>query len=82
MDGTRTISTAFLPRLRSKASNELMVAWAKLLFAFMMLLLAFLRHVGLIAFTMFGVGPSWLTLLVSFNTSVQASVPSWVRVHK
>jgi len=52
---------------------------ATVLFACMMLLLAFLRHPGLIAFAMFAVGTAWLTLLSSFITSAQASVPAWVR---
>jgi MFS family permease len=72
-------AAAVLPALRRKASLDLLVAVATVLFAFMMLLLAFLRHAGLIAFVMFAVGAAWLTLLVSFFTSAQASVTSWVR---
>jgi len=73
------VAAAFLPALRRKTSLDLLVTEATVFFACMMLLLAFLRHAWLIAFAMFPVGAAWLTLLVSFNTSVQASVPSWVR---
>jgi len=72
-------AAAVLPALRRKASLDSLVAGATVLFACMMFLLAFLRHAGLIAFAMFAVGVAWLTLLSSFITSAQASVPSWVR---
>lgn len=72
-------AAAVLPALRRKISLDLLVAEATLLFALMMLLLAFIRHAGLIAFAMFALGAAWLTVLVSLITSAQASVPSWVR---
>jgi MFS family permease len=72
-------AAAVLPALRRRASLDLLVAGATILFAFMMFLLAFLRHDVLIAFVLFALGAAWLTLLVSFITSAQASVPSWVR---
>jgi MFS family permease len=72
-------AAAVLPALRGRASLDLLVAGATVLFACMMLLLAFVRHAGMIAFVMFAVGTAWLTLLVSFIASAQASVPSWVR---
>jgi MFS family permease len=72
-------AAAALPALRRKMSLDVLVAEATLIFAVMMLLLAFLRHAGLIAFVLFALGAAWLTLLVSFITSAQGSVPSWVR---
>lgn len=72
-------AAAILPVLRRNASLDLLVAAATVLIAFMMFLLAFLRLAALIGFAMFVVGGPWLTLLVSFSTSAQASVPSWVR---
>jgi MFS family permease len=72
-------AAAVLPALRKKASLDLLVAEATVLFALMLLLLAFFRHPGIIAFAMFAVGAAWLTLLSSFITSAQGSVPSWVR---
>ena len=77
--GAITAAASVLPALRRKVSLDLLVAEATVLFALMMLLLAFLRHAGLIAFVLFALGAAWLTLLVSFITSAQASVPSWVR---
>jgi MFS family permease len=72
-------AAAVMPALRRKASLDLLVAGATVLFACMMLLLSFLRHTGLIAIAMFATGTAWLTLLSSFITSAQASVPAWVR---
>lgn len=78
--GAGAITAALiLPAIRRKVSLDLLVAGATVLFALMMILLAFFRHAGLIAVTVFGVGAAWLTLFMSFNTSAQISVPSWVR---
>jgi len=72
-------AAAALPAVKRKASLDSLVVVATVLFAFMLLMLAFLRNAWLIAATMFVIGAGWLTLLVSFSTSAQASVPSWVR---
>jgi MFS family permease len=72
-------AASVLPALRRKVSLDLLAAEATVLFALMMLLLAFIRQAGLIAFVLFALGAAWLTLLLSFITSAQASVPSWVR---
>jgi MFS family permease len=72
-------AASVLPTFRRKASLDLLVAIATVLFASMMLLLAFIRNPWMIAPAMFVLGAAWIALLSSFITSAQASVPSWVR---
>jgi quinol monooxygenase YgiN len=72
-------AASVLPTFRRKASLDLLVAIATVLFALMMLLLAFIRNPWMIAPAMFALGAAWIALLSSFITSAQASVPSWVR---
>lgn len=68
-----------LPRVRQRLSSEDVVAAAILIFAAALFALAWLRQVALVDLAVFLAGGMWLTLLSTFNASVQSAVPSWVR---
>jgi MFS family permease len=73
------LGATVLPAFRRRISIDTIVAGATILFALVLLSFAYLRIFSLLcAVTLVG-GAMWLTLLSSFNTAVQASVPSWVR---
>ena len=68
-----------LPRLRQKFGIDGLCCAAVLAFAASLLVLAMVRHLGLVCLVMPPAGAAWLTLLASFNTAAQTTVPSWVR---
>ncbi|MHB8534674.1 MAG: MFS transporter [Sulfuricaulis sp.] len=68
-----------LPRLRARVSVNSLVRGASLVFAVALLLLAWAHHSGATDFFMFVAGAAWLMLLSTFNSSLQAQVPGWVR---
>jgi MFS family permease len=50
-----------------------------IVFAAAVIAMAYLRNFSLVCGVMIVGGVAWLTLLSTFNTSIQVSVPSWVR---
>ncbi len=68
-----------LPRLRKTVSSNMLVAANTMLSSAAILSLAFVRNFSLLCITMATAGVAWLTLLSTFNTSTQSSVPVWVR---
>jgi hypothetical protein len=72
-------AAALLPRLRELASLNRLVAAAMLLFAAALAALPWAPRAGLADALVFVGGGAWLTLLSTFNATIQAVVPSWVR---
>ena len=73
------LTAVLLPRLRARLPAERIVALAVLIFAGALTVLAWLPIIGLVDVASFLAGGAWLTLLSTFNSSIQAVVPSWVR---
>lgn len=68
-----------LPTIRRSLSIDLIAICATIVFALVLIALAYLRDFRLVCLAMIAGGGAWLTLLSNLNTAVQASVPSWVR---
>src|SRR5215813_6686641 len=70
---------AFLPRVRQKISNNLLVVGATVLFAVVTVVLAHV-HVPVVAGAamIFG-GIAWIAVMSSFNTAAQTAAPAWAR---
>lgn len=73
------LATLLLPRLRARLNPNALLALNTLLFALALLVLAHLRHAPSIALALLVCGFGWLSVLSTFNTGVQLSVPSWVK---
>lgn len=67
-----------LPRVRQKASLDLLVAGASTLFAASLTCLALVKNIFLLHIAVALGGGAWLVVLSSLNASVQATAPSWV----
>lgn len=72
-------AAALLPSLRARLSAQQLVTLAEAVFAASLLLLAWVRYFVAADLVVFLAGGAWLTLLSTFNSSIQALVPSWVR---
>ncbi|HJY82777.1 MAG TPA: MFS transporter [Candidatus Binatia bacterium] len=70
---------ALLPRARQRVSADLLIAGATVLFATVLLTLAFLRQVVLLCAAMSMAGVAWMVLTSTFNVTAQTVVPAWVR---
>ncbi len=73
------VAAAWLPRLHQHWTLDRLVTGAIILFALMLLVLAGARNLGVTELAMTLAGAAWLTVLSSFNTSLHALVPGWVR---
>ena len=69
----------FLPRLRRRFSVDLLTAVATVVFAGATVALALVRNFPLLCLAMTLGGGAWLTLLSTFNTAAQTTIPAWVR---
>jgi MFS family permease len=65
-----------LPRARQRVSADLLVASATVLFAAVMLTLAFLHHIVLLCAAMGMAGVAWMMLTSTFNVAAQTVVPT------
>ena len=68
-----------LPYVKQKASADGLAACSIVLFAAVLMGLAYLRSFALLCGVMIAGGASWLALLATLNVSVQTTVPGWVR---
>src|SRR5262249_55799583 len=66
-------------KLRTRISNNVLVAIASVLFAIATLGLAHSGRVLLTATAMFAGGAAWATCMSSFNTAAQTVAPGWAR---
>jgi MFS family permease len=73
------LGAALLPRIRRTLAMDRLVTVNTLLFAATLFAMACFRNFGVLCVALFIAGTAWLALLSSYNSSVQASVPSWVR---
>ncbi len=73
------LSVTLLTRARATLSAERIVTVAVLSFAAALFVLAWTPLPALVDFAVFVAGGAWLALLSTFNSSIQAVVPSWVR---
>jgi MFS family permease len=73
------MGATLLPRVRGTMSLDRLVMVASLLFAVVLVILALVREFGVVLVAMLAGGAAWLGLLSTFNSSVQALVPAWVR---
>jgi MFS family permease/quinol monooxygenase YgiN len=70
---------AFLPKLRQKVSNNLLVIGATVLFAGVTAVVAHV-HVPVVAgAAMILGGVAWIAVMSSFNTAAQTAAPAWAR---
>jgi MFS family permease len=73
------MGAAFLPRVRQKVSNNLLVVGATVLFAGVTVVLAHV-HVPIAAGAAMVLGGiAWIAVMSSFNTAAQAAAPAWAR---
>lgn len=68
-----------LPRIRGWLRTDALVAWASVVYALVIVALAFVRDVGLLIPVMLLSGAAWITVLSSLQVAAQTAVPSWVR---
>jgi MFS family permease len=73
------IAAIILPKMRQRWSVNLLVVAAQLLFAVVLVSLAFVRDAVLVGLAMGVGGMAWVSLLSTFNSGVQVAVPAWVR---
>lgn len=69
----------FLPRLRRRSSVDLLTTAAVVVFAGATVALGLVRHFPLLCIVMALGGGAWITLLFTFNTAAQTTIPAWVR---
>jgi len=68
-----------LPSLRQRLSVEILLALATLLWAGVLIAVAFVRVLPVLCALMLAGGMAWITLIASFNVAAQTAVPGWVR---
>jgi MFS family permease len=68
-----------LPRLRRRLAADGVVAASTVVFAAVLLALAWVRDFPLVCVAMVAAGGAWLSLLSTLNVAVQTVVPAWVR---
>lgn len=73
------IGAGLLSRVRKAISTAHIVRGATVLFALAVAAVAYLRSFPAICAAMVAAGLSWLVILSVFNSSIQISVPAWVR---
>ena len=73
------LGAVVLQEIRTRFTAEHMVAWVTLLFAGVLAVAALIHQFITVSMALIVGGASWLTLIASFNSSVQTIVPSWVR---
>ncbi len=69
----------FLPGFRRRMSVDALVIFSSLLYAGMLFAFAFVKMFGVLCVATFAGGMAWLLMFSTFNSSVQAVVPLWVR---
>ncbi|MWV11715.1 MFS transporter [Pseudomonas sp. R-28-1W-6] len=68
-----------LPRIRSIISTDMLVALASLVYALVIVALAFVSDFRVLVPVMLLSGAAWISVLSSLQVTAQTSVPSWVR---
>ncbi len=73
------LGAMLLPRLRERISANHLVAMASVLYALVLLALAWVRDFAVLLPVMLLSGAAWIAVLSSLQVSAQTSVPDWVR---
>ncbi|MBP1732173.1 MAG: arabinose efflux permease family protein [Deltaproteobacteria bacterium] len=73
------VAALILPKMRRRFSVGALVGGAQLLYAAVLVGLAFTHNVLLVGLAMGLGGVAWISLLATFNSEVQVVIPSWVR---
>lgn len=73
------LGAILLPAVRRKVSSNLLVICGTVVFAAVTVTLAAVHIFWLLCIVMLFGGVAWMALMSSFNISVQALVPAWVR---
>lgn len=73
------IGAIVLQPIRRRISIDLLVAMGTIGFAGTLVTMALVRHFAAVCVALAVGGAGWLALISSFNSGVQAVVPSWVR---
>jgi len=69
----------FLPRIRARASRDVVVAGASVLYAAAALTLAYSEHLAVLIAAMFATGVAWIAILSALQVAAQTTLPPWVR---
>jgi MFS family permease/quinol monooxygenase YgiN len=78
--GTGAVAgAAFLPKVRQKVSNNLLVVGATVLFAGVTAVLAHVHVTAVAGAAMILAGIAWIAVMSSFNTAAQTAAPAWAR---
>jgi len=78
--GTGAVAgAAFLPKVRQKVSNNLLVVGATVLFAGVTAVLAHVHVPAVAGAAMILGGIAWIAVMSSFNTAAQTAAPAWAR---
>lgn len=73
------LGAMLLPKLRERISVNKLVAIASVLYALVLLALAWVRDFAVLLPVMLLSGAAWIAVLSSLQVSAQTSVPDWVR---
>jgi len=73
------LAAAGLPRVRARLSSQELVSVATLVFAAALGVLALVRAPLVVDLAVLLAGAAWLAILSTFNSSILAIVPGWVR---
>jgi predicted MFS family arabinose efflux permease len=73
------LGAMLLPKLRERTSANKLVAIASVLYALVLLALAWVRDFAVLLPVMLLSGAAWIAVLSSLQVSAQTSVPDWVR---
>lgn len=78
--GVGALSATFLlPRIRQRVAPDPLIATATLAYATVLLVVAWSERYGVVLAALFAAGAAWLTLLSTFQSGAQLTVPAWVR---
>jgi MFS family permease len=69
----------FLPRIRARASRDVVVAAASGLYAAAALTLAYSENLAVLIVAMLATGVAWIAILSSLQVAAQITLPPWVR---
>lgn len=72
-------ATVVLPPIRQRLAPDVLIAIATLAYGGVMIVAALSARYGVVFAALLIAGAAWLTLLSTFQTGAQLTVPSWVR---
>ncbi len=79
MGAGAVLFAALLPKMRAGRSPDAMLAAGTVVFAVVLVVLAYVPSAGFAAAAMLVGGFAWMSMLSSLNVAVQVAAPSWVR---